>query len=166
MNAPANSELTTNTHVFFLRGVFSNFTATPDMYIGGYKFQSTEQAFMFEKAKLFNDQDSMQKILVETNPAKVKQLGREVKNFIPSVWDKHKFDLMVKVNVEKYEQFTAYRQVLLATGEKLLVEANGKDTVWGIGMYANDRNILREDKWKGENLLGKALMKVREKLSK
>lgn len=39
MNAPANSELTTNTHVFFLRGVFSNFTATPDMYIGGYKFQ-------------------------------------------------------------------------------------------------------------------------------
>ena len=43
-------------------------------------------------------------------------------------------------------------------------EANGKDNVWGIGMYANNKHILDESKWKGQNLLGEVLMKVRQTL--
>lgn len=164
MKAPINSELTTNTHVFFLRGVFSNFTATPDLLFDGNLFQTTEQAFMYAKAQLFHSGKSMTAILAETDPSKAKQLGREVPNFNAKVWDENKFDLMYKVNLCKYSQFPAYKNLLLATKDKKLVEANGKDAVWGIGMYADNKHILDESKWKGENLLGEVLMKVRQTL--
>ena len=164
MKAPSNSELTTETHVFFLRGVFSNFTSTPMMQYKGHSFQTTEQAFMWAKAQLFGDKDSARLILAEKNPAKAKELGRGVKGFNPTHWDINKEFLMYEVNLAKYSQFDDYKSVLLSTGEKQLVEVNGKDTIWGIGLYANDPRILDEKQWRGQNLLGKVLMRVREEL--
>lgn len=38
------------------------------------------------------------------------------------------------------------------------------DVIWGIGLHWNDDDCLDENNWKGKNLLGKALMKVREKV--
>ena len=164
MKAPSNSELTTETHVFFLRGVFSNFTSTPMMQYKGHSFQTTEQAFMWAKAQLFGDKDSARLILAEKNPAKAKELGRGVKGFNPTHWDINKEFLMYEVNLAKYSQFDDYKSVLLSTGEKQLVEVNGKDTIWGIGLYANDPRVLDEKQWRGQNLLGKVLMRVREEL--
>ena len=164
MKAPSNSELTTETHVFFLRGVFSNFTSTPMMQYKGHSFQTTEQAFMWAKAQLFGDKDSARLILAEKNPAKAKELGRGVKGFNPTHWDINKEFLMYEVNLAKYSQFDDYKSVLLSTGEKRLVEVNGKDTIWGIGLYANDPRVLDEKQWLGQNLLGKVLMRVREEL--
>lgn len=71
---------------------------------------------------------------------------------------------MYEVNLAKYSQFDDYKSVLLSTGEKQLVEVNGKDTIWGIGLYANDPRVLDEKQWRGQNLLGKVLMRVREEL--
>ena len=166
MKAPFDSELTTDTHVFFLRGVFSNFTPTHMMQYKGHTFYTTEQAFMWAKAQLFGDKNSARLILAEKNPAKAKQLGRGVKGFNPTHWDINKEFLMYEVNLAKYSQFEDYRKILLSTGNKELVEVNGKDTVWGIGLYANDSRIHDPKQWKGQNLLGKVLMKVREELIK
>lgn len=162
--APKNSELETSTHVYFLRGVFSNFTPTPTMQYKGHSFQTTEQAFMWAKAQLFGDKDSSRLILAEKNPAKAKELGRGVKGFNPTHWDINKEFLMYEVNLAKYSQFNDYKTVLLSTGEKQLVEVNGKDTIWGVGLYANDPRVLDEKQWRGQNLLGKVLMRVREEL--
>lgn len=161
---PKISELETSTHVYFLRGVFSNFTSTPMMQYKGHSFQTTEQAFMWAKAQLFGDKDSARLILAEKNPAKAKELGRGVKGFNPTHWDINKEFLMYEVNLAKYSQFDDYKAVLLSTGEKQLVEVNGKDTIWGIGLYANDPRVLDEKQWRGQNLLGKVLMRVREEL--
>ena len=163
---PKISELETSTHVYFLRGVFSNFTSTPMMQYKGHSFQTTEQAFMWAKAQLFGDKDSARLILAEKNPAKAKELGRGVKGFNPTHWDINKEFLMYEVNLAKYSQFDDYKAVLLSTGEKQLVEVNGKDTIWGIGLYANDPRVLDEKQWQGQNLLGKVLMKVRKELRK
>lgn len=161
---PKISELETSTHVYFLRGVFSNFTSTPMMQYKGHSFQTTEQAFMWAKAQLFGDKDSARLILAEKNPAKAKELGRGVKGFNPTHWDINKEFLMYEVNLAKYSQFDDYKAVLLSTGEKQLVEVNGKDTIWGIGLYANDPRVLDEKQWRGQNFLGKVLMRVREEL--
>ena len=162
---PKNSELETSTHVYFLRGVFSNFTSTPMMQYKGHSFQTTEQAFMWAKAQLFGDKDSARLILAEKNPAKAKELGRGVKGFNPTHWDINKEFLMYEVNLAKYSQFDDYKSVLLSTGSKTLVEANGKpDLIWSCGLYANDPRVLDEKQWRGQNLLGKVLMRVREEL--
>ncbi len=161
---PKISELETSTHVYFLRGVFSNFTSTPGLQYKGNTFHTTEQAFMWAKANGFHDRETARKILAEKNPAKAKVLGREVKPFSHIYWDLNKEFLMYEVNLAKYSQFDDYKAVLLSTGEKQLVEVNGKDTIWGIGLYANDPRVLDEKQWRGQNLLGKVLMRVREEL--
>ena len=157
------SERETDTHLYFLRGVLSNFEKC---YINhkGHLFATNEQAFMWEKAIFFNDHESASKILKEENPAKAKKLGREVKNFDDSKWSKVCYDIMYKINYEKYFQNTRLKNILLNTGNKMIIEANPRDTRWAIGLAADDDRVLDESKWKGENLLGKVLMQVRDEL--
>lgn len=157
------SERETDTHLYFLRGVLSNFEKC---YIKhkGHLFATTEQAFMWEKAVFFNDHESASKILREENPAKAKKLGREVKNFDDSKWSKVCYEIMYLINYEKYFQNTRLKNILLNTGDKILVEANPRDTRWAIGLSAEDDRVLDESQWQGENLLGKVLMELRKDL--
>ena len=60
------SERETDTHLYFLRGVLSNFEKCYIKY-KGHLFATTEQAFMWEKAIFFNDHESASKILKEEN---------------------------------------------------------------------------------------------------
>lgn len=53
--------------------------------------------------------------------------------------------------------------MLMATGEKIIAEASPRDAVWGIGMAEDHPNVTDQSVW-GQNLLGKALMKVRAAL--
>jgi len=39
------------------------------------------------------------------------------------------------------------------------------DTIWGVGLGEHHPDITDKSKWRGQNLLGKALMKVRDMLS-
>lgn len=155
------SELETDTHLYFLRGVFSNFAPTPQLEYDSNIFNSTEQAFMYAKAKLFNDSSSMTAILKEARPYQAKQLGRGVQGFNQAIWDQYKYQLMLEVNIAKYEQFEDYREVLINTGDKVLVESNGKDRIWSCGLYASDSRIKDSRKWTGQNLLGSILMDIR-----
>ena len=157
------SERETDTHLYFLRGVLSNFEKCYIKY-KGHLFATTEQAFMWEKAIFFNDHESASKILKEENPAKAKKLGREVKNFDDSKWSKVCYEIMYKINYEKYFQNTRLKNILLNTGDKMIIEANPKDTRWGIGLSAEDDRVLDESQWQGENLLGKVLMELRKDL--
>ena len=54
------------------------------------------------------------------------------------------------------------RAMLLATGDRELVEASPRDKIWGIGYAEKDAGYKRT-KW-GQNLLGKALTSVRGRL--
>ena len=56
-------------------------------------------------------------------------------------------------------------QKLLKTGDIILAEASPYDKIYGIGLKPNDPRVQDPTQWKGQNLLGKALMKVREELS-
>ena len=53
---------------------------------------------------------------------------------------------------------------LLSTGENVLVEASPYDRVWGIGLKQEDKRAADPIQWQGSNLLGFALMDVREQL--
>ena len=70
----------------------------------------------------------------------------------------------IYVNYLKFSQNEIFKQKLLETGNRILVEASPVDKIWGVGLDENDENILDESKWKGQNLLGKALMEVRKML--
>jgi len=154
---------TTDTHIFFWGEEFSNWYAVEFDYEDNH-FYNTEQAFMWEKARQFSDTEMADLILATPNPRENKKLGRKVRNFDADNWALVSFIFMVSVNYAKYSQNPQLKQLLLDTGDKVLVEASPYDKIWGIGLGVDNDDCLDENKWQGMNLLGKALMVVRKQL--
>lgn len=127
-------------------------------------FSCAEQFMMYVKALTFEDFKIAKKILEETSPRKMKALGRRVKNFDDDVWDDVKFNLVVSGNRLKFSQNKKLKKALLSTNEKILIEASPRDRIWGVGLGSRNPDIFDRTKWRGQNLLGKALMKVRKEL--
>jgi ribA/ribD-fused uncharacterized protein len=130
----------------------------------GIEYKTAEHWMMAQKALLFNDTEIAAKIVAVKTPAAAKKLGREIRNFDASIWDEKKFDIVVKGNFHKFFQHPELRRFLLNTIDLVLVEASPVDAIWGIGMAADHPDIQNPSAWKGENLLGFALMEVRDQL--
>ncbi|MDN3695605.1 NADAR family protein [Chryseobacterium tructae] len=130
----------------------------------GIVYKTAEHYMMAGKARLFNDHENLEKILQAPTPNQVKSLGRKVKNFDPKLWDEHKYEIVRQGNLLKFSQNKKYKDFLLSTGDKILVEASPYDTIWGIGMLETDSRAENPLLWNGENLLGFALMEVRDEL--
>lgn len=138
-------------------GEFSNWYACEFEYMG-IKFSSSEQALMWTKANVFQDSTIAELILVTNNQKRIKELGRAVKNYDDNIWSRNRYNIMIDILYAKFSQNSNLMDKLLITGKAELFEASPYDKIWGIG--SSDVNIIN-----GENLLGKALMEVRSKLS-
>ena len=120
---------------------------------------------MAEKARLFKDYETLEEILSAENQKEIKDLGRKIKNFNEELWNREKYEIVKSGNLAKFSQDENLKEFLLSTGDKIIVEASPYDSIWGIGMGAKDENIEDATAWKGENLLGFALMEVRDLLN-
>lgn len=132
--------------------------------LNGVVFKTTEQYMMAEKAKLFNDSIILEQIMSADTTKEIKELGRKIANFDSEIWNQNKFNIVVKGNYEKFNQNWDLKKFLLETDDSIIVEASPYDKIWGIGLAETDKDIKNPLLWKGSNLLGYALMNVREKL--
>ena len=128
-------------------------------------YHTAEQYMMAQKALLFNDNEIFNEIMKANHPKEYKELGRKIKNFSEVKWNESKYQIVLKGNIAKFSQNEKLKAFLLNTGTKILVEASPYDKIWGIGLSANEENIENPLTWKGENLLGFALMEVRDLLN-
>lgn len=132
--------------------------------IGSTQFSSMEQYMMYQKAIVFNDTKSAKKILETTDVSKIKALGRQVSNYNDKYWNGVRQIIIYKGLLEKFSQNKDLKKRLLNTGNDILAECAVQDKIWGIGLSMKDVNRWDMEKWRGENLLGFALMMVREEL--
>lgn len=130
----------------------------------GITYQTAEHYMMAEKARLFDDEAILNKILKSAGPDQAKKLGRKVNNFDSHIWDEHKYDIVKKGNFLKFSQNPEFKEFLISTKDRIIVEASPYDRIWGIGMLENDPKAGSPSHWNGENLLGFALMEVRDEL--
>lgn len=153
----------TDKHTFFFtdKDTFSNWHRASFAY-HGINFNCVEQFMMYAKALTFKDLETAQKILATSDPKEQKRLGREVKNFDKAVWDSKCENVVYVANREKYKQNPHMLKTLLGTGNTTLVEASRYDKLWGIGMSEWDQGVDDPANWKGQNLLGKTLTKLRD----
>lgn len=128
------------------------------------EFNCAEQAMMYLKAVLFEDDETADKVMKTKNPKEQKALGRSVRNFDQAIWENHREDIMFDILFAKFSQNEELKDALMSTEGMTLVESSPYDRIWGIGMREGDSDIHDETKWRGLNLLGKALMRVRETL--
>jgi len=156
----------TNTHYFFWKHEFGQWTKRVMTDQEGTNFNCAEQYMMYQKAKLFGDDIIAELILDEPLPNKQQDLGRKVSNFNKEIWNKWKFSIVLSGNILKFTQHPDLKHHLISTHPKVLVESSPCDIIWGVGLAADDDRILDEKNWKGQNLLGQVLMTVRELLIK
>lgn len=130
--------------------------------VDGITYNNAEHWIMANKAFLFGDFDIYNKILATSSPKEAKALGRLVKGFDDNIWKEQCYEIVKQGNIHKFNQHPAYAAFLLNTVDQILVEASPVDTIWGIGLAENDGDATCPDQWKGQNLLGFALMEVRD----
>lgn len=126
---------------FFL----SNFYPV-EIKLDGIVYPNAEAAFQAQKTM---DVEEHRKFSMLKNPVQAKRLGRKVK--LRDDWEEVKLDIMTEVVSQKFLQHPHLIEMLLQTGDEELVEGNKwGDRFWGVC------------KGKGENHLGKILMKIRD----
>ena len=91
-------------------------------------------------------------------------IGAQGKRVDQKVWDDFKYAIVLNGNWCKFSQNQPLREFLLSTGDDVLVEASPYDGIWGIRLSASAPEAEDPQKWRGQNLLGFALMEVRDEL--
>ena len=132
--------------------------------VNNISFSSMEQYMMYKKAVCFGDKNTADKILATDDVAEIKALGRLVVNYNESHWNGVRQIVVFEGLLAKFSQNEDLKEQLEATKNCILAECAVKDRIWGIGLSMKDSNRFEIDKWNGQNLLGYALMMVRERL--
>jgi ribA/ribD-fused uncharacterized protein len=132
--------------------------------VDGVTYPTAEHWMMAAKARLFEDAPTLEKVLRARTPAGAKSLGRAVRGFSEDRWAAARYEIVVAGNVAKFSQHDELRRFLASTGSRVLVEASPLDRVWGIGLAEDDDRACAPSRWRGRNLLGFALMDVRDGL--
>ncbi|MDR1449072.1 MAG: NADAR family protein [Propionibacteriaceae bacterium] len=127
-------------------------------------YSCAEQYMMAEKSRLFGDKDVAAQIMAADDPKQMKALGRQAKGFDGRLWDKAKHSIVLNGNYAKFAQNPGLRDYLLSTGDAVLVEASPLDAIWGIGLGETNPKAHDPGQWRGQNLLGFALMEVRHEI--
>mmetsp|Transcript_50276 Transcript_50276/g.92916 ORF Transcript_50276/g.92916 Transcript_50276/m.92916 type:complete len:252 (-) Transcript_50276:181-936(-) len=134
--------------------------------VDGVQYTSSEQFYMHQKALTFGDFGTAAAILADTNPKRIKQLGREVQGFKPGKWKNRCRQVMEHALEAKFSQNPELSERLLKTYPKRIAEASPSDSFWGIGLAPSNKLAQDPSKWKrtGENALGELLEALRERL--
>lgn len=132
--------------------------------VEGQRFHCAEQSMMYGKAKLFGDEEIAARILEARTPKEHKALGRAVRGFEGAVWERERERIVYEGNRAKFTQNAGLLAALEATAGTELVEASPLDRIWGVGLSADNPRIQDPSQWRGLNLLGKVLTRLREDL--
>ncbi|PTX93963.1 DUF1768 domain-containing protein [Spartobacteria bacterium LR76] len=130
-------------------GLLTNFARLP-IEVDGKVWPTTEHYFQAQK---FHDEAYRERIRTAETPREAADLGRSRNVPLRPDWEAIKDDVMRRAIAEKVRQHQAVQDVLLSTGDSLLVEHTPRDSYWGDGGDGS-----------GKNMLGKILMEVRRKL--
>ncbi len=144
-------------------GYLSNWYLSP-FDLDGKHFTSCEQYIMYRKCLLFRDMVSAEQVLSADDISLQQMIGRNAKGYNQTVWEGARQAIALRGLIGKFQQNEVLKEKLLLTGNAYLVECAKSDCIWACGRSLHDERRLSADTWNGTNLLGFALMEVRELL--
>jgi ribA/ribD-fused uncharacterized protein len=130
-------------------GEFSNFAAYP-ITLDGVTWPTSEHYFQAQK---FEDPQLQAKIRKAKTPMIAARMGRDRSKPLRRDWESAKVNVMMKALRAKFSQHADLRELLLETGDQMLVEHTTNDSYWGDGGDGS-----------GKNMLGQLLMRLRGEL--
>jgi N-glycosidase YbiA len=130
-------------------GCFSNFSRH-GFELDGLWWMTSEHYFQAQKF-VTTDWAWFEKICEVNNPKDAARMGRDRSHPLRSDWEQVKDSIMQQGVLQKFQTHADIREILLATGDELVVENSPIDFYWGCGKDGS-----------GKNRLGEILMAVRE----
>lgn len=128
-------------------GCFSNFSRH-GFELDGVYWTTSEHYFQAQKFIGTPDADRIREVKTPKDAAK---MGRDRQRPLRPDWEQVKDDIMRKAVLRKFETHADIREILLSTGDQLIVENAPGDYYWGCGKDGS-----------GKNMLGQILVEVRE----
>lgn len=174
----------TDKHIYFFERNDNEFDWLSQMHYcsfsdNGVKYSSVEQYVTAKKAELFGDDNIRKAVMKCKNPFKIHKLGLEIGGFDQKRWAEVRETIVYNGYTLKFQD-EELRERLLATGDKVLAFASPNDKLWGIGAglvfsykyWSTDGDVCgrtveqmpEQKEWKGRNLLGSVIMRVRKDL--
>lgn len=151
--------------LFYMGTPFCNFGQYPFRDNDMYLWATSEEYFMWKKALAHKDgciADIIQRGY--NDPSTAKALGRRLPNYDAEMWEGTRYGHMQDAIRLKFNNSPHLTKILLDTGDRTIAEASPIDNVWGIGLDVMDPLALEPKYWRGQNLLGKALMELRTEI--
>jgi ribA/ribD-fused uncharacterized protein len=130
-------------------GCFSNFSPH-GFELDGLWWPTSEHYFQAQK---FPDTPYAERIRMTKSPMIAARMGRSRRHPIRADWSEVKDDVMRRAVLHKFSANKDILDVLLSTGDAILIENAPEDYYWGCGSDGS-----------GTNMLGRILMEVREQL--
>lgn len=128
-------------------GCFSNFSRH-SIELKGETWETSEHYFQAQKFAGTKHESEVRKA---KGPREAADMGRDRQRPLRPDWEKVKDDIMREAVIAKFTQRKDLKEILLSTGDAILVEHTENDSYWGDGGNGT-----------GKNMLGKILMEVRE----
>ncbi|NEN92091.1 MAG: NADAR family protein [Okeania sp. SIO3H1] len=130
-------------------GCLSNFSPH-GFELDGLWWPTSEHYFQAQK---FVGTEHLEEIRLAKTPADAAKMGRERSRPLRKDWEEVKDDVMERGLLCKFQTHQDIGQILLDTGDELIIEDAPYDYYWGCGKDGS-----------GKNRLGEILMKVRTRL--
>lgn len=158
ISTPGNSEAV----VFFGKdSKFSNHFYAP-FVVDDIEFATMEQFLAHSRARFADDQTLMDRALDSSDPAEAKRVLNLLHGAPGQIyWEAERHDILISGLLAKFRQNNNLKDYLISSEDRQLGEAS-RNKIWGIGLTLADKGRLNTKLWKGENLLGKTLMEVRQ----
>lgn len=130
-------------------GCFSNFSAHK-ILLKDKIWKTTEHYFQAQK---FAGTSHEEELRLADSPMQIAKMGRDRKRPLRKDWEEVKDEIMLDALQAKFTQHKDLKEILLGTGDAILVEHTKNDFYWADGGDGS-----------GKNMLGILLMQVREEL--
>ena len=147
---------------------YRNFSpwSTASFYDGNDNlFINAAQYIVYCKALLSEDLATAQAVLKAKSQDKINKLNDQIKGFDINIWDQNKDIIVERANYFKFTQNPIVNELLKRTDDALLVYANPDDADLGIGMTSQQASNVDPSAYIGQNVLGKAIMRVRSTIN-
>jgi predicted NAD-dependent protein-ADP-ribosyltransferase YbiA (DUF1768 family) len=131
-----------------------------DFVYNSTKYNCATQAYEVERVTMLGRKDLRPLLLKTRSPRTVRMMGQKVVGEVENAKE-----LWINILKALASQDEKTREVLEATGEDRLIYADSRNSKLGVGLPANDPNILDRSAWTGENWLGLAWEAVRASAS-
>ena len=151
----ANKEIKTDCFSRWYRSEFHVETET---------YWCVEQFLTAQKARIFEDHETLKAILSSETSEQLHTLGRSIKNFDKKVWNSVSYSILTNGNYQKFIQNHELMRFLLSSEEKIIAQASMNDKIWGIGLDEKHESATNPCLWTGKNFLGFSLIEIRSEL--